>query len=54
MQALRAGRQMHVPKPVEMAEIVTVVASLVGRKNYLTQLLVDLRILLIANSLNQV
>lgn len=31
MQALRAGYQMHVPKPVEMAELVTVAASLVGR-----------------------
>jgi PAS domain S-box-containing protein len=31
MQALRAGYQMHVPKPVEMAELMTVAASLVGR-----------------------
>jgi CheY-like chemotaxis protein len=31
LQALRAGYQMHVPKPVELAELVTVVASLVGR-----------------------
>jgi len=29
MQALRAGYQMHVPKPVELAELVTVAASLV-------------------------
>jgi PAS domain S-box-containing protein len=28
MQALRAGYQMHVPKPVELAELVAVVASL--------------------------
>ncbi|HEU4595176.1 MAG TPA: ATP-binding protein [Pyrinomonadaceae bacterium] len=31
LQALRAGYQMHVPKPVELAELVTVIASLVGR-----------------------
>ena len=31
LQALRAGYQMHVPKPVELAELVTVVASLVQR-----------------------
>jgi CheY-like chemotaxis protein/anti-sigma regulatory factor (Ser/Thr protein kinase) len=31
LQALRAGYQMHVPKPVELAELVTVVASLVRR-----------------------
>ena len=31
MQALRAGYQMHVPKPVEMAELVAVAASLVQR-----------------------
>jgi signal transduction histidine kinase/CheY-like chemotaxis protein len=29
MQALRAGYQMHVPKPVELAELVAIVASLV-------------------------
>jgi PAS domain S-box-containing protein len=33
MQALRAGYQMHVPKPVEMAELVAVAASLVRRDN---------------------
>jgi PAS domain S-box-containing protein len=33
MQALRAGYQMHVPKPVEMAELMTVAASLVHRGN---------------------
>ncbi|HEV2799034.1 MAG TPA: PAS domain S-box protein [Pyrinomonadaceae bacterium] len=33
MQALRAGYQMHVPKPVEMAELVAVAASLVQRSN---------------------
>ena len=31
MQALRAGYQMHVPKPVEMAELVAVAASLALR-----------------------
>jgi PAS domain S-box-containing protein len=31
MQALRAGYQMHVPKPVELAELVAIVASLVQR-----------------------
>jgi PAS domain S-box-containing protein len=31
LQALRAGYQMHVPKPVELAELVAVVASLVQR-----------------------
>jgi PAS domain S-box-containing protein len=31
MQALRAGYQMHVPKPVEMVELVAVAASLVQR-----------------------
>src|SRR5918992_1642994 len=31
MHALRAGYQMHVPKPVELAELVTVAASLVRR-----------------------
>jgi CheY-like chemotaxis protein len=31
MHALRAGYQMHVPKPVELAELVAVAASLVQR-----------------------
>jgi CheY-like chemotaxis protein len=31
MQALRAGYQMHVPKPVELVELVTVAVSLVRR-----------------------
>jgi CheY-like chemotaxis protein len=31
MQALRAGYQMHVPKPVELAELVAIVASIVQR-----------------------
>jgi len=31
MQALRAGYQMHVPKPVELAELVAVALSLVRR-----------------------
>jgi PAS domain S-box-containing protein len=31
LQALRAGYQMHVPKPVELAELVAVVASLAHR-----------------------
>jgi CheY-like chemotaxis protein len=33
LQALRVGYQMHVPKPVELAELVAVVASLVQRGN---------------------
>jgi CheY-like chemotaxis protein len=33
MQALRAGYQMHVPKPVELAELVAVAASLIRRDN---------------------
>ncbi len=32
MQALRAGYQMHVPKPVELAELVAVAASLINRQ----------------------
>lgn len=32
MQAVRAGFQMHVPKPVEPAELITMVASLAGRR----------------------
>ncbi|HEX8723617.1 MAG TPA: PAS domain S-box protein [Pyrinomonadaceae bacterium] len=31
MRALRSGFQMHVPKPVEPAELITVVANLAGR-----------------------
>ena len=31
MHALRAGYQMHVPKPVEWAELVAVAASLAKR-----------------------
>jgi DNA-binding response OmpR family regulator len=31
MHALRAGYQMHVPKPVELAELAAVAASLVRR-----------------------
>jgi CheY-like chemotaxis protein len=31
LQALRAGYQVHVPKPVELAELVAVAASLVRR-----------------------
>jgi PAS domain S-box-containing protein len=31
LQALRAGYQMHVPKPVEMTELITVAASIVRR-----------------------
>jgi CheY-like chemotaxis protein len=31
LRALRAGYQMHVPKPVELAELVAVAASLVQR-----------------------
>jgi PAS domain S-box-containing protein len=33
MQALRAGYQMHVPKPVELAELVAVASSLVRRSD---------------------
>jgi CheY-like chemotaxis protein len=33
MQALRAGYQMHVPKPVDLAELVAVASSLVKRGN---------------------
>jgi signal transduction histidine kinase/ActR/RegA family two-component response regulator len=35
MSALKAGYQLHVPKPVEPAELVTAVASLAGRLNKL-------------------
>jgi hypothetical protein len=31
LQALRTGYQMRVPKPVELAELVAVVASLIRR-----------------------
>ncbi|HKQ72714.1 MAG TPA: PAS domain S-box protein [Blastocatellia bacterium] len=31
LQALRAGFQMHVPKPVDEAELTTVIAALIGR-----------------------
>ena len=31
LQALRAGYQMHVPKPVELAELIAVASSLVSR-----------------------
>jgi CheY-like chemotaxis protein len=31
MQALQAGFQMHVPKPVDEAELTTVIAALIGR-----------------------
>jgi CheY-like chemotaxis protein len=31
MRALRSGFQMHVPEPVEPAELITVVANLAGR-----------------------
>ena len=33
LQALRAGYDMHVPKPVELAELVAVAASVVRRSN---------------------
>ncbi len=32
LQALRAGFQMHVPKPVDETELTTVIAALIGRK----------------------
>jgi hypothetical protein len=31
MRAIQEGYQLHLPKPVEPAELATVVASLVGR-----------------------
>jgi CheY-like chemotaxis protein len=31
LRALRAGYQMHISKPVELAELVAVMASLIGR-----------------------
>ena len=31
MKALRAGYQMHISKPVELAELVAVIASLIQR-----------------------
>ncbi len=34
LRALSAGFQMHVAKPVEVEELVTIIASLVGRLNY--------------------
>jgi PAS domain S-box-containing protein len=34
LKALRAGYQMHVPKPVELAELVAVIASIVERRQY--------------------
>ena len=33
LQALRAGYDMHVPKPIELAELVAVAATVVRRKN---------------------
>ena len=33
MKALRSGYQMHVPKPVEMGELITVAASLIQRRS---------------------
>lgn len=36
MRVLRAGFQIHVPKPVDPAELVTVVASLAGRHGEMT------------------
>jgi PAS domain S-box-containing protein len=33
LRALRAGYQMHISKPVELAELVTVMASLIGRSD---------------------
>ena len=32
MKALRAGYEMHVPKPVELSELVTVILSLLRRR----------------------
>ena len=33
LQALRAGYDMHVPKPVELTELIAVAASVVRRNN---------------------
>lgn len=33
LRALRAGYQMHISKPVELAELVAVMASLIGRSD---------------------
>jgi len=33
LQSLRAGYDMHVPKPVELAELVAVATTVVRRKN---------------------
>jgi CheY-like chemotaxis protein len=33
LRSLRAGYQMHVSKPVELAELVTVIASLIQRRD---------------------
>ncbi|HSD45084.1 MAG TPA: response regulator, partial [Pyrinomonadaceae bacterium] len=33
LQSLRAGYDMHVPKPVELAELVAVASTVVRRKN---------------------
>jgi DNA-binding response OmpR family regulator len=33
LRALRSGYQMHVTKPVELAELVAVMASLIQRNN---------------------
>jgi CheY-like chemotaxis protein len=33
LQALRAGYQMHVPKPIDLAELVAVTASLASRED---------------------
>ena len=35
LRALRAGYQMHIPKPVELAELVAVIASLIQRSDKL-------------------
>jgi CheY-like chemotaxis protein len=33
LRALRAGYQMHISKPVELAELIAVIASLIKRNN---------------------
>jgi CheY-like chemotaxis protein len=38
LRALRAGYEMHVPKPIEYSELVTVIASLAGRHSNRTPL----------------
>jgi CheY-like chemotaxis protein len=38
LRALRAGYQMHMPKPVELAELIAVAASLIQRTDEVASL----------------